>query len=93
VLGEISKSAVYPKRLVSKDAISGKLLTAVNLGEPFQQRYGYRYIVMHRGDLLNVLLEACRASGRISLENRQTSHRSGRFRRRRAGLLRGWGSL
>jgi 3-hydroxybenzoate 6-monooxygenase len=69
VLGEISKSAVYPKRLVWKDAISGKLLTAVNLGEPFQQRYGYRYIVMHRGDLLNVLLEACRASGRISLES------------------------
>jgi salicylate hydroxylase len=65
VLDEIAKCEVYPARLVWRDAISGKLLTAVNLGEPFQQRY----IVMHRADLLNVLLEACRASGRIRLES------------------------
>ena len=71
VLGEIAKSAVYPKRLVWRDAISGKLLTAVNLGEPFHQRYLYAYIVMHRADLLNVLLEACRSSDRISLESSQ----------------------
>ncbi len=69
VLDEIAKFAVYPNRLVWRDAISGKLLTAVNLSEPFRQRYRYRYIVMHRSDLLNVLLEACRASGRISLES------------------------
>lgn len=69
VLDQIAKSAIYPKRLVWKDAVSGNLLTAVNLGEPFQQRYGYRYIVMHRADLLNVLLEACRVSDRISLES------------------------
>jgi 3-hydroxybenzoate 6-monooxygenase len=68
VLDEIAKSAVYPKRLVWRDAVTGKLLTAVNLGEPFQQRYRYRYIVMHRADLLNVLLETCRSSTRISLE-------------------------
>jgi 3-hydroxybenzoate 6-monooxygenase len=69
VLDQIAKSAIYPKRLVWKDAVSGNLLTAVNLGEPFQQRYGYRYIVMHRADLLSVLLEACRVSDRISLES------------------------
>ena len=73
VLDEIAKCAVYPTRLVWRDAMSGRLLTAVNLGEPFQQRYRYRFIVMHRADLLNVLLEACRASGRIGLESGKTA--------------------
>jgi 3-hydroxybenzoate 6-monooxygenase len=69
VSSEIAQAAVYPKRLVWMDAVSGQLLTAVNLGEPFVGHYGYRYIVMHRADLLNVLLEACRASDRITLES------------------------
>jgi len=69
VLDEIAKSAVYPKRLVWRDAATGNLLTAVDLGEPFRRRYRYRYMVMHRGDLLNVLLKACRANVRISLES------------------------
>ena len=71
VLGEIAKSAVYPKRLLWMDAISGDPLTAVNLGEKFQKRYGYRYLVMHRTDLLNVLLEACRANDLITMESRK----------------------
>ena len=40
----------------------------LTFGEPFERRYGYAYTVMHRGDLLAVLSEACRAEGRITLE-------------------------
>jgi len=47
---------------------TGRHLTTVNFGAPFERRYGYAYSVMHRGDLLTVLHEACRAEDRITLE-------------------------
>ena len=68
VLPEISKHAVYPSRLVWMDALSGTRITAIDLGEKFKSRYGHPYIVMHRSDLLTVLLEACRAHKLITLE-------------------------
>lgn len=69
VLGEIDKHAVYPARLVWMDALRAEPITAVDLGDPFRRRYRQRYIVMHRGDLLATLLEACRAEPRITLES------------------------
>ncbi|MGH7073602.1 MAG: FAD-dependent oxidoreductase [Stellaceae bacterium] len=68
VLGEIRKYAVLPRRLVWGDALSGEIITAVDLGDPFRKRYGYPYLVMHRSDLLDVLLAACRADDHITLE-------------------------
>lgn len=68
VLGEIHKYAVYPQRLVLVDAISGKHLTALDFGEKFQRAYTYPYVVMHRNDLLTILLAACRESEAITLE-------------------------
>ena len=68
VLGEIGRHAVYPSRLVWMDAILGNRITAVDLGDAFRRRYGQPYIVMHRGDLLTVLLEACRREALITLE-------------------------
>ncbi len=65
---EIAKYAVFPKRLVWMDAIAGTRITEVDLGEAFRRRYRHPYIVMHRGDLLAVLLEACRAEKAITLE-------------------------
>ncbi|HEX7969274.1 MAG TPA: FAD-dependent monooxygenase, partial [Stellaceae bacterium] len=65
---EISKHAVYPSRLVWMDALQGTRITAVDLGEAFRCRYGHAYIVMHRADLLAVLLEACRAEKLVTLE-------------------------
>ncbi|HTP81536.1 MAG TPA: FAD-dependent monooxygenase [Alphaproteobacteria bacterium] len=72
VLPEIGKHAVYPSRLVWMDALSGTRITAVDLGEAFQKRYGHPYIVMHRSDLLTVLLEACKANKLITLEASRT---------------------
>jgi 3-hydroxybenzoate 6-monooxygenase len=68
VLQDLAKHAVYPSRLVWMDAILGSRITAVDLGDAFRHRYGQPYIVMHRGDLLNVLLEACRREALITLE-------------------------
>jgi salicylate hydroxylase len=68
VLDAIDAFAVFPQRMVWMDAISGEQVTSLDLGAPFIARYGYRYIVMHRSDLLDALLAACRAHDRITLE-------------------------
>jgi 2-polyprenyl-6-methoxyphenol hydroxylase-like FAD-dependent oxidoreductase len=68
LLAEVGKHAVYPSRLVWMDAIQGAPITTVDLGPGFRRRYGQPYIVMHRSDLLGVLLEACRAEALITLE-------------------------
>jgi 3-hydroxybenzoate 6-monooxygenase len=68
VLDAIAPHAVYPRRLLWRDARTGKRVTALDLGEKFRAHYGHPYVVMHRGDLLDVLLAACRADSRIVLE-------------------------
>jgi 3-hydroxybenzoate 6-monooxygenase len=68
LMGDVGKHAVFPNRLVWMDALDETRITYVDLGAPFRQRYGHPYLVMHRGDLLNVLLDACRAERNITLE-------------------------
>jgi len=69
LMAEIGDRAVFPSRLVWMDAISADRITAVDLGAGFRRRYGHPYIVMHRGDLLSVLLDACRRERRVTLES------------------------
>jgi 3-hydroxybenzoate 6-monooxygenase len=69
LLDEIRKHAIFPKRLVLMDAVSGHPITSLDLGEKFLDHFGYPYIVMHRGDLLALEYEACRQSPLITLEN------------------------
>ncbi|NSL52947.1 FAD-dependent monooxygenase [Calidifontibacillus erzurumensis] len=71
VLDEINKVAVFPKRLVLKDIYTAKEVAALDLGEKFQQRYGYPYIVLHRSDLHSILLEACKKTGNVELKTDQ----------------------
>ncbi len=68
VLDRIQTYAVYPQRLILVDALSGNLLTTLDFGENFQRAYTYRYLVMHRSDLLTILLDACQQSAGITLE-------------------------
>jgi salicylate hydroxylase len=68
VAGAIARDAVHPSRLVWMDAIAGKRITEVDLGEKFRRRYGQPYLVMHRGDLLSALLDACRSERLVTLE-------------------------
>ncbi|HVB05881.1 MAG TPA: FAD-dependent monooxygenase [Acidimicrobiales bacterium] len=53
---------VLPRRLVLGDALTATELTHLPLGD-FRERYGAPYVVLHRRDLLDLLLEACRAAG------------------------------
>jgi 3-hydroxybenzoate 6-monooxygenase len=72
VLDAIESFAVFPKRLMWLNALSGNLVTSLDLGAKFRERYTYPYVVMHRGDLLRVLLDACRAHAGITLEADRT---------------------
>lgn len=69
VLEEIVRHAYRPRRLLMLDMLTGDEITALDLGARFLGRYQHPYLVMHRGDLLNVEVAACRASGLITLEN------------------------
>ena len=69
VLPELAALAVRPRHLVLMHADTGEHLTTVDLGAPFERRYGHAYAVMHRGDLLAVLHRACQADERITLES------------------------
>ncbi|MER7930118.1 FAD-dependent monooxygenase [Streptomyces sp. NPDC096057] len=61
--------AVFPERGVLMDALTGTYLTSLDLGPAFRKRYQAQYAVLHRSDLLDILLDACRASDLIVLEN------------------------
>ena len=68
VLDQIRSAAVFPQTLTLLDIVTAKRLKTVDLGPAFLARYGYPYIVMHRSDLLAILVEACRDSGLVSFE-------------------------
>lgn len=72
VYDAVARSAVFPARGVVRDAVDGSLLTVLEFGEKFRARYGYPYVVAHRRDVLDALLEACRNEPRIVLENDRT---------------------
>jgi 2-polyprenyl-6-methoxyphenol hydroxylase-like FAD-dependent oxidoreductase len=68
LLESVLDVGIRPRRLVLSDAISGGELTSMDLGQAFLDRYGAPYVVLHRSDLLQILLEACSAEG-VTLEN------------------------
>lgn len=68
LLDEVVEMGVRPRRLVMSDALTGLELTSMDLGREFLARYGAPYIVMHRSDLLDILLRACRSLG-VALHN------------------------
>jgi salicylate hydroxylase len=50
------------------DAVDGKELVRIPTGSPsFRARFKYPYIIVHRIDVHNVLLEACRRNGAVEL--------------------------
>lgn len=65
----IERYSVHPDNLVMMDALTGEQVIRVPVGsDAFRERFGgYLYGVIHRGDLYQVLLEACRAHALIEL--------------------------
>ncbi|MFF4597320.1 FAD-dependent monooxygenase [Amycolatopsis sp. NPDC001319] len=69
LLTELLDVAVLPRHGVMRHAITADPLTTLDLGSAFRERYGYPYVVVHRSDLLSILVEACRAEPLVRLEN------------------------
>ncbi|MEV0286167.1 MULTISPECIES: FAD-dependent monooxygenase [unclassified Kribbella] len=63
LLDDIVDRGVLPDRLVLRDAVDGRELTSLDLGDEFRRRYQAPYVVVHRSDLHDVLLTACKESG------------------------------
>jgi len=59
---QVRAIADFPKALLLMDALDGKELIHIPTGPSFRARFKYPYIVVHRIDVHNVLLEACRHS-------------------------------
>ncbi|WP_225438854.1 FAD-dependent monooxygenase, partial [Candidatus Frankia nodulisporulans] len=74
VLGDVEALSVAPRRLVMRDAHTGQELSALDVGAPYRRRYGYPYLVVHRNDLLTVLLAHCRAHPAVTIETGRTVH-------------------
>jgi 3-hydroxybenzoate 6-monooxygenase len=68
VLEALDAHAVFPARLQWMDALAEQPITSIDLGAAFRKRYGAPYLVMHRGDLLAALVEACRKNPLVTLE-------------------------
>lgn len=67
VSAAVLEKADAPPSVLMLDALNGKEVTRVPTGASFRQRFSYPYIVIHRVDLHNVLLDACRRDARIEL--------------------------
>ena len=69
----IERYAVHPEHLIMMDGISGERVARIAVGSTaFTQRFGgYPYGVIHRGDLHQVLLEACQSQPTIRLHTQR----------------------
>jgi len=60
-----------PPGMEMRDALTGKLITRVPLGDESLARFHQPYAVTHRADIHGVFLNACLGSNLITLENNQ----------------------
>jgi 2-polyprenyl-6-methoxyphenol hydroxylase-like FAD-dependent oxidoreductase len=65
---QILADAHRPPAQEMRDALTGKLITHIPLGEDFIKRFGQPYGVTHRADIHGAFLTACQGSNLINLE-------------------------
>ena len=63
----LERLAAFPQRLQVRDAVSGRELGVLSLGERTLQKYGAPYATLHRADLHGLLLQAVQAQGNVWL--------------------------
>jgi 3-hydroxybenzoate 6-monooxygenase len=63
VLGKVVRAGVLPDSLVFRNAVTGRTLTRVRFDEAFRERFGGPYVLVHRSDLLDILVEAAGEAG------------------------------
>src|ERR1700744_1216030 len=64
---QVQAAADPPTAVVMLDALDGKELVRMATGAAFRARFKYPYIVIHRIDLHNILLDAARRNDAIEL--------------------------
>jgi salicylate hydroxylase len=64
----VSRIATFPPSLLMMDCITAEVVTRIPLGQEFLDRFHHPYALIHRADLLDCLVEACRESDLITLE-------------------------
>jgi salicylate hydroxylase len=57
-----------PTGMEMRDALTGDLITRVQLGEESRARFGQPYAVTHRADIHGAFLDACRGNNLVTLE-------------------------
>jgi 2-polyprenyl-6-methoxyphenol hydroxylase-like FAD-dependent oxidoreductase len=67
VSDQVLAVADFPPAVLLLDALSGDELVRIPTGPSFRARFKHPYIVVHRIDLHNVLLDACRQCDAIEL--------------------------
>ena len=67
LMDQVLAVADSPAAVLMLDALDGKELIRIPTGASFRARFKYPYIIVHRIDLHNVLLDACRRSDAIEL--------------------------
>jgi salicylate hydroxylase len=67
LMAQVLAVADSPTALVMLDALDGKELVRIPTGASFRARFKYPYLIVHRIDLHNVLLDACRRCDDIEL--------------------------
>jgi 3-hydroxybenzoate 6-monooxygenase len=65
------RSAAFPEGLELRDSITAETIVDMKIDARFYEKYRAPYGVIHRADLLNVILEACRKSNLIKLATSQ----------------------
>jgi salicylate hydroxylase len=71
VTAAVNDIAAFPDELEVRDSVTGELVSCMPAGETFRKRFGQTYGLIHRADLHNVLLDACRKSPLITLSASQ----------------------
>lgn len=61
------RRAVFIDRLVMMDSLDGRQVADIPVNEPFREYFGNPYAVIHRSDLHEVLLEACKRHPLVEL--------------------------
>jgi salicylate hydroxylase len=64
--------AWVPNGMEMRNALTGRLVTRVDLGKAAEERFQQPYAVTHRTDIHEAYLAACRGHNLVSLENNRT---------------------
>ena len=67
VMKDLEPQAVFTKNLILIDALTDRELTRISCGDAFRRHFRAPYTVVHRRDLHDALLEACRKREEIAL--------------------------